>query len=162
MHFCNLGLEGKPVMAAFDGSIRIERPPSIVFEVVCNRLFETQPDWEDGIEAIVPVTDGPMGVGSRAVMERRDLLVWRHKTDYRCAGFEQDRLLIMHNDSRGTHVVSMLSVVPLEEGGTLLRFQVHPQLSGLTKVLEPLARIVLRARTKTLHDMKKYVERDAS
>lgn len=146
-------------MAAFDGSIRIDRSPSAVFEVVCNRLFETQPEWEDGIEAIVPVTDGPMGVGSRAVMERRDLLVWRHKTDYRCVGFEQDRLLVMHNDSPGTHVVSRLSVAPLGESGTLLRFQVHPQLSGLNKVLEPLARIVLRARRKTLRDIKKYVER---
>jgi len=100
-----------------------------------------------------------MGVGSRAVMERRDLLVWRHKTDYKCVGFEQDRLLVMHNDSPGTHVVSMLTVTPLGENGTLLRFQVHAELSGLTKVLEPLARIALRARKETLLDMKKYVER---
>ncbi len=41
----------------------------------------------------------------------------------------------------------------------LLRFQVHAELSGLTKVLEPLARIALRARKETLLDMKKYVER---
>lgn len=148
-------------MAAFDGSIRIERSPSAVFEVVCERLFETQPKWEDGIVAIAPVTDGPMGVGSRALMERRDLLVWHHKTDYRCVGFEQDRLLVMHNDSPGTHVESRLSVAPLGEGGTLLRFQVHPQLSGWMRVLEPLAKIVLRARRKTLLDIREYVERHA-
>lgn len=147
-------------MATFDGSIQIDRPPSAVFEVVCERLFETQPDWEDGIEAIVPVSDGPMGVGSRAVMERRDLLVWRHKTDYRCVGFEQGRLLLMHNDSPGTHVESWISVAPVGEGGTLLRFHVHPQLNGFTRVLEPLARLVLRARRKTLLDIKEYVERN--
>lgn len=147
-------------MATFDGSIQIERPPSAVFNIVCERIFETQPEWEDGIEAITPITAGPMGVGSRAVMQRRDLLLWRHKTDYRCVGFEQNRLIVMHNDSPGTHVESRLSITQVGESGTLLRFQVHPQLSGWTRALEPLAKIVLRARRKTLFDIKEYVERD--
>lgn len=145
-------------MAIFDGSIYIDRPPPTVFDVVGTRLFETQPQWEDGIVAIHPLTEGPMRVGSKAVMERLDLLVWRRKTNYQCVVFDQDRLVVCHNDSPGTHVVFRLSVAPVGDRGTLLRFWVQPNLTGFNRLFEPLARILLRARRKTLLDIKAYVE----
>lgn len=149
-------------MATFDGSIYIDRPAPTVFDVVGTRLFETQPQWEDGIEAIHPLTEKPMRVGSRAVMERLDLFVWRHKTDYQCVVFDEDRLLVMHNDSPGTHVVFRLSVVPMGDRRTLLRFWVQAELTGFNRLLEPLAKILLRARAKTLVDIKEYVEASTS
>ena len=145
-------------MATFDGSIYIQRPPSTVFGVVGTRLFETQPQWEDGIIAIHPLKEGPMGVGSKAVMERLDLGVWRHETNYQCVVFDQDRLVVMHNDSPGAHVVFRLSTAPAGRGETLLRFWVHADLAGFNRLLEPLARVLLRARRKTLVDIKAYVE----
>lgn len=146
-------------MATFDGSVIIGRPPSVVFDVVGTHLFETQPKWEDGIVAIRPVTGGPMGVGSKAVMERLDLGVWRHETDYRCVVFDQDRLVVMHNDSAGTHVVFRLSVAPAGAGETRLRFRLEVQLTGAQRIFEPLARMVLGpARRKTMEDIKEYVE----
>ena len=145
-------------MATFDGSIYIHRPPSIVFDVVGTHLFETQPKWEDGIVTIRPLTEGPMRVGSKAVMERLDLLVWRHETDYQCVVFDQDRLVGMHNDSPGTRVVFRLSVAPADHGKTLLRFWVQANLTGFNRLLEPLANLLLRARRKTLVDIKEYVE----
>jgi hypothetical protein len=145
-------------MAEFDGCIEIDRAASAVFDVVGTRLFETQPKWEDGIVAIRPLTEGPMRVGSLAKMERLDLFVWRHTTTYQCMVFDQDRLVVMHNDSPGTHVVSRLSMVPVGRRGTLLRFHVEVDLAGTMRLLEPVARVVLRARQKTLRDIKAYVE----
>jgi hypothetical protein len=145
-------------MATFDGSISIRRPPAAVFDVVGTRLFETQSQWEDGIVAIHPVTDGPMRVGSKALMERQDLLFWRHITEYQCIVFDRDQIVVMHNDSPGTHVVFRLSIAPLQGGTTLLRFVVQVELSGFSRLLEPLAQLALRARRKTLLDIKEYVE----
>jgi hypothetical protein len=146
-------------MATFDGSIYIRRPPSTVFDVVGTHLFETQPKWEDGIVAIHPLAEGPMGVGSKAVMERLDLGVWRRETNYQCVVFDQDQLLVMHNDSPGIHVVFRLSVAPAGHGETLLRFWVDANLTGFKRLLEPLARVMLGpARRKTLVDIKEYVE----
>jgi hypothetical protein len=145
-------------MATFDGSIYIHRAPSTVFDVVGTNLFETQPKWEDGIVAIRPITDDPMGVGSKAVMERLDLGVWRHETSYQCVVFDQDRLVVMHNDSPGTHVVFRLSLAPAGRGETLLRFWVQANFTGFNRLLEPLASVLLRARRKTLVDIKAYVE----
>lgn len=145
-------------MASFDGSIQISRSAPTVFDVVGTHLFETQPLWEDGIVAIRPEREGPMGVGSKAEMERLDLLVWRHTTNYHCVVFDQDRLVVMHNDSPGTHVVFRLSTTPRGNRRTLLRFRVEVELTGINRLLEPLASVLLRARQKTLWDIKAYVE----
>ena len=145
-------------MVTFDGSIHIDRPPATVFDVVGTHLFETQPEWEDGIVAIHPLTEGPIRVGTKAVMERADLGKWRRKTNYQCVVFEQDRLLVFHNDSPGIHVEFRLSVAP-HGGGTLLRFEVLPTFTGFKKLLEPLAIMGLGpARRKTFVDVKEYVE----
>jgi hypothetical protein len=146
-------------MITFDGSIYIHRPVHTVFDVVGTRLFETQPIWEDGIVAIHPLTEGPIRVGTKAVMERLDLGVWRRRTNYQCVAFEQDRLLVFHNDSPGLHVEFRLSVAPAGEQGTLLRFVVLAIFSGAMRLLEPLAAVTLgSARRKTLRDIKAYVE----
>lgn len=146
-------------MITFDGSIYIHRPVRTVFDVVGTRLFETQPIWEDGIVAIHPLTEGPIRAGTKAVMERLDLGVWRRRTSYQCVAFEQDRLLVFHNDSPGLHVEFRLSVAPAGEQGTLLRFVVLATFSGAMRLLEPLAAVTLgSARRKTLRDIKAYVE----
>ena len=67
-----------------------------------------------------------------------------------------------HNDSPGTHVVFRLSVVPMGDRRTLLRFWVQAELMGFNRLLEPLAKILLRARAKTLVDIKEYVEASTS
>ncbi|RDV10998.1 hypothetical protein DXK94_07485 [Arthrobacter sp. RT-1] len=146
-------------MITFDGSIYIHRPVRTVFDVVGTRLFETQPIWEDGIVAIHPLTEGPIRVGTKAVMERLDLGVWRRRTNYQCVAFEQDRLLVFYNDSPGLHVEFRLSVATAGEQGTLLRFVVLATFSGAMRLLEPLAAVMLgRERRKTLRDIKAYVE----
>jgi hypothetical protein len=146
-------------MITFDGSIYIHRPARTVFDVVGTRLFETQPMWEDGIVAIHPLTEGPIRVGTKAVMERLDLGVWRRRTNYQCVAFEQDRLLVFYNDSPGIHVEFRLSVAPVGEQGTLLRFVLLATFTGAMRLLEPLAAVMLGPeRRKTLRDIKAYVE----
>lgn len=146
-------------MVTFDGSVYIHRPLPTVFDIVGTNLFETQPKWEDGIVAIHSLDAGPIRVGTRAVMERVDLGLWRRKTQYQCVQFELDRFFVFHNDSPGIHVEFRVSVAPVGGQGTLLRFVVMATFTGFKRLLEPLAKVTLGpARRKTLLDIKAYVE----
>lgn len=52
--------------------IRIQRPPARVFDFVATRYAENHPRWEEEVIEIRRLDDGPIALGSRFLMVRKD------------------------------------------------------------------------------------------
>jgi hypothetical protein len=149
-------------MLRYTDSIYINRPPSGVFDVVGTRIFETQPLWEKEVVAIRPLTPGPIEVGSKSIMERRDFGQWV-EAEYECVEFEKDRRIALTGDSPGVHVDFALGLSPMGDHGTKLDFEIQQTMSGPILLLEPLFRVALTRQCKrVMRDMRVTVEDQVS
>ena len=149
-------------MLRYTDSIYVNRPPSGVFDVLGTRIFETQPLWEKEVVAIVPVTSGPIDVGSKSIMERRDF-GQRSEAEYECVEFEKDRRIALTGDSPGVHVDFALGLSPLGDHGTKLDFEIRQIMSGPMRLLEPLFRVALTRQCKrVMRDIRVTVEEQVS
>ena len=59
-------------MSTYVSRHRVNRPIDEVFDVIGTRCFENHPKWEREVVEVRPLTPGPIGVGSRAVMVRQE------------------------------------------------------------------------------------------
>ena len=59
-------------MATYAATYRVARTPEEVFDVIGTHCYENHPHWEREVVAIQPVTPGPIGLGSRAIMVRQE------------------------------------------------------------------------------------------
>jgi len=51
---------------------RVDRPIDDVFDVIGTHCYENHPRWEREVVEVRPLTDGPIGLGSRAIMVREE------------------------------------------------------------------------------------------
>jgi len=57
-------------MAKYEETYRLKRTPAAVFDVIGTHCYENHPRWEPEVVEIRPMSPGPIGLGSRAVMVR--------------------------------------------------------------------------------------------
>jgi hypothetical protein len=59
-------------MVAYEARRLVHRPPDVVFDVIGTHVYENRPRWESEVVEIRPLTEPPVRVGSRTIMERRE------------------------------------------------------------------------------------------
>jgi hypothetical protein len=79
-------------MPTFKRTYRVARSADEVFDFIGTHLFENHPRWEREVVAIRPLTEGPIRVGTRAVMVRQEY-GRRTESTYEITAFEPGRLV---------------------------------------------------------------------
>jgi hypothetical protein len=136
-------------MPAWQHTYRIERTPEQVFDVVGTHLFENHPRWEPEVEELRPLTDGPIGVGSRALMVRRDM-GRRSEVAYEIIAFEPGRRVsVTHVGTRMAFDLTF-ELAPEGTGATEFTARVRMAGRGIARALNPLIALQLAGRSDRL------------
>ncbi len=145
-------------MAAFERTYRVGRTPEQVFEVIGTNLYRNHPRWEPEVIEIRPLTDGPLRVGSRAVMVRKD---GRRRSEviYEITAFEPGRRVTSIHPGASMDFELTFDLAPVESSATDLTVRVRMTPHGLLRVIEPLMTLQLPSRSERLsRSMVRLVE----
>jgi uncharacterized protein YndB with AHSA1/START domain len=128
----------------------IARTPAEVFDVIGTHNYENHPRWEAEVLEIRPLQAGPIQLGSRAVMVRKD---WGkvHETTYEVTDFQPDRrIAIRHLD--GPLDFQLAFELAPASGGTELTVRVNAKPRGAMRLLGPVFGVVQRRVSNRLTD----------
>ena len=122
-------------MFKFEKSIVINRPRQEVFDFVMN--LENDPKWQNSIESVKKISDGPIGVGS----------TWRYETKFLGRKAETEIQLTKYDPPNGAGVKALNGPVPFENNykfesqgdSTQMTFSGQAEISGFFKLAEGLA-----------------------
>lgn len=118
--------------------VLIHRPVEDVFDFVATHSRENHAKWEREVVEVRPVTPGPLRVGSRAVMVRREF-GRTTETEYEVTGLEHNRSIAYRHLTREMDFAIAFSFRP-EAENTILGVQVAIQPFGPLRLLSPLFR----------------------
>jgi len=127
-------------MIDFTIETRIGRPPEEIFDHVSDpgKLHT----WQTNTVSAIQEGDGPMGVGTRLREVHRMPGGKKAESVVEIAEFEPNRILALRV-IEGTPIHGRITLEP-DGGGTLLRFRVYGQLTGLMRAVQPLLGLGLR------------------
>lgn len=122
-------------MFKYEKSVFINRPQQEVFDFVTD--LSNDPKWQNRIESVERLSDGPIGVGS----------TWRYVTHLLGRKNEVDIQMASYDPPRQSRVKAVSGSIPFEnthtfqaqEGGTLLTFTGQAEIGGFFKMAEGLA-----------------------
>jgi len=145
-------------MIDFTIETHLDRSPATVFEYISDP--ERLPTWQTNTVSSVPMSDGPLGVGSRLREVHRgpggkELVSVVEVTEY-----EPGRAFALHV-VEGTPVDLRITLEP-RDGGTLMRFHAFGRLTGAMRVAQPLLQRVLRRQfARQCETLKRLLETQA-
>ena len=145
-------------MIDFTVETQIARPVHDVF------AYATDPDrlstWQTNTVSAERQDDGPFGVGSRLREVHRAPGGKELESVVEVVEYEPDRVFALEV-REGTPIHAHLSFDPAD-GGTHVRFRVHGNVTGPTRIIEPLVGRMLRKQfTQQVATLKRVLE-DAS
>ena len=137
---------------------RIARPPEAVFDVIGTNVYVNHPQWEPEVLEIRPLTEGPVRVGSRAVMVRQEF-GRRSETPYEVTALEPGRLIAFSHDAASMAFALRFGLAPVGAGETELTVEVEMRPRGPLRIASPLIALQLPGRTdRTTRRMIALVE----
>ena len=123
-------------MQRVEGSARIPAPPEQVFAYLAD--LDNVADWQGGVTAARRTSDGPMGVGSTAIVTRQ-LMGQRLEAPLTVNAFEPPRRIGIGSEVSGVKAQATLDLAAADEGrATDLAFSMEIRGSGLTAFMEPM------------------------
>ena len=128
----------------------IARTPTEVFDVIGTHVNENHPRWEPEVLEIRPLQAGPVKVGYRAVMVRKD---WGkvHETTYEITDFQPDRRIAFLTLDGPLDFQLAFEVAPAPTG-TELTIRVNARPKGAMRLMGPLFSVVNRRTSNRLAD----------
>lgn len=127
-------------MIEFSVETHIRRPVGDVF------AYATDParlsTWQTNTVSAVQEGEGPLGLGSRLREIHRAPGGKQLESVVEVSEYEPDRTFALHV-MQGTPVHARMTFAPAE-GGTLVRFRGHGQLTGAMRLAQPLLQRVLK------------------
>jgi hypothetical protein len=146
-------------MTGYRLSVLIDRPLPEVFDYVATHHDENHPNWEPEVLAIRKVTDGPLRVGSEAVMTRRDFGYTRD-VPYSVTEFEPERVIAMRSVERSLTFDIAFRFAPRGPEKTELITVVDIAASGLLRPLESVINAMFRrSGVSRANRLKQVVEK---
>ncbi len=136
----------------------VNRSAEDTFNVIGTGIYEYHPKWEKEVVEIRPITDGPVGVGSRAIMVRREFMRTT-ESEYVITEFEQDRRIAAHHPDPSMDFRIRFEITPIDSGSCTVQTDVQAQPKGWMRILEPVVRLVFRKQGERLaNSMVEVVE----
>ena len=127
----------------------VNRSAEDAFSVIGTGVFENHPRWEREVVEIRRITDGPVGVGSRAIMVRRDF-GRTSETEYELTEFEQDRRIAAHHPDSSMDFRISFDITPVDADSCTIRIEVAAQPLRWTRILEPVMRFAMPRQGKRI------------
>jgi len=144
-------------MIAYSGEITIRRPVGDVFDFVALHCYDNHPHWEPEVLEIRRLTDGPVRVGSRAVMVRRDFGKVT-QTEYEVTELEANRRIAFRHDNPQMDFTLTFDFRP-DPAGTRFAVDVVAQPHGWLRVMTPpMRRTMSRTGRRILGNIQRLVE----
>jgi hypothetical protein len=110
-------------MATYAATHRVDRTPEGVFDVIGTNCYENHPRWEREVVEIRPLTPGPIGLGSRAIMIREEY-GRRSETEHEVTAFEPGRRIAFRHPQSSMLFELAFDLRPGESSGTDLTVRV--------------------------------------
>jgi uncharacterized protein YndB with AHSA1/START domain len=142
-------------MATGEVSVRIDRPPRVVFAVLSD--VEQNPHWSTSAIESRLTSGGPVGIGSTAHEVSR-FLGRRVEVDTQVVAFEPDRLLGLIVTGGPFPLRATFDVEPVDAGSQVrLSFEARP--TGALRLADrPFAIVVRRKFEADLANLKRLLE----
>ena len=121
---------------------RVNRSAEDTFRVIGTDLYENHPKWEREVVEIRRITDGPVGVGSRAIMVRREF-GRTSESEYVLTEFEPDRRIAAHHPDSSMDFQISFEITPVDSDACTVKVDVAAQPLRWARILEPLMRIAM-------------------
>jgi uncharacterized membrane protein len=117
-------------------STEIPRPAEEVFAYLSN--LGNLPAWQSGVVRAEQTSPGPIGVGSRAVVERR-VFGQQIVADLVVSIYEPPRRIVLETEASGVSVQASVEIEPLDGGRCRVTFGMAMEASGFfMKAVEPM------------------------
>lgn len=129
-------------MIVYQSTRRVNRSAEDTFDVIGTHVYDNHPKWEAEVLEIRPMTPGPVGVGSRAVMVRREF-GRRKEVEYEVTEFEPGRRITFHHPDAALDFNISFNITPIDSGSCTVQVDVRAQPQGWTRILEPIMRRVM-------------------
>jgi len=133
-------------MPTFKRTYRIARSADEVFDFIGTHLFENHPRWEREVVEIRPLTDGPIHVGSRAVMVRQEY-GRRSESTYEITAFELGRRVAARHLDGSMDFDLSFGLAPVDDAASDLTVDVSMALRGRLRPLSPLLGLQMPGRS---------------
>ena len=116
------------------------------FNVLGVEVCGYNPKWEREVIEIRPVTQGPIALGSRAIMVREN---WGRRSEDKmtCTEFEPGRRIAWTHPNDSMDFDISFEVTPIEGGSCTLQTDVRMQPKGWMRVFEPVVRLNMCRRS---------------
>ena len=138
---------------------QVNRSAEETFDVIGTHMYDNHPKWEDEVVEIRRLTPDPIGVGSRAIMVRREF-GRTTEVEYVLTEFEPNRRIAAHHPDAGMDFDIEFTITPIDDHSCTVQVDVRAQPKGLSRVLEPIMRLAMPRRgARITDDMVDVIER---
>jgi uncharacterized protein YndB with AHSA1/START domain len=121
-------------VVTFETDIRINASVAVVFAYLTDN--QKMPLWNSAVLEVTKTTGGPVGVGTRFLMQR-DLPTGRVENTLEVIEYEENRRVTLKTTSGPTPFVYRYLLEPTD-GGTHLSLHADVQIGGALSVLSPV------------------------
>ena len=137
----------RPITA--DAVTHVERSAETTFDFIGTNVYENHPRWEDEVLEIRPLSEGPVRVGSSAVMVRKGFPRPR-EVEYSVTELVPGRRIAFDHPDSAMHFHLSFDVVPA--GATACDVHVHVEAvpHGPLRLMAPVMRRAFPARTRRI------------
>lgn len=133
-------------MPTYEATYRLDRTPAEVFDVIGTHCYENHPRWEREVVEIRPLTPGPIGLGSRAIMIREEF-GRRSETEYEVTAFESARRIAFRHPQASILFELGFDLRAAGASATDLTVHVRMEPKGALRLLSPLFALQLPRRS---------------
>jgi hypothetical protein len=121
------------------------------FDVIGTNVMTNHPKWEKEVQAIRPITTGPVGVGTRAVMVRREMGRTR-ESEYEVTEFVPGRSIAFAHPQDALGFTLRFELDPVDATACRLTVDVAAHPRGALRLMEPVMRLAFPARSRRITD----------
>jgi hypothetical protein len=140
--------------------IQVHRSVGEVFDFVATNSYDNHPRWEREVVEIRRITDGPIRVGSRAVMVRREF-GRTSETEYEVTELEHNRRIAFQHCTPQMDFDIAFTFLP-EGEATRLAVDVQAQPHGALRLNSPLMRFQMpRTGRRIMKQLRELLEEPA-
>ncbi len=135
-------------------STTISRPVGEVFAFVAE--MENEPQWHTDILEVERLTAGEVGKGTNYRIQFRPQPMSPGEATVEIVEFEVDRRIVSRSDM-GNMKPTMTYVFEEADGGTQVTRRIQIDISGIMKLMSPMAKMMVRRRNVGFIDNLKQV-----
>jgi hypothetical protein len=121
------------------------------FDVIGTNVLDNHPKWEKEVQSIRVVTPGPVHVGTRAVMVRKEMGRVR-ESEYEVTEFVPGASIAFRHPQDALDFTLRFEVAPITSETCTLTVEVTAQPKGGLRVAEPLMRLGFPRRSRRITD----------